>query len=128
MGYQSQIVVHLAVTLVRQQPWLSAEAVSERLGVHRHTLQRALKAHGQNFASIKKAIVLKHLERRLADSKSISLKQIWTELGFASASSFARYVRRTTGKSPTEFIGECALGQSVLTWSEMSLDRHKAGE
>jgi AraC-like DNA-binding protein len=102
MCYQHKKLVQLAAELVRQQLSLTAAEVSERLHVHRHTLQRALKANGRSFAFIKQAFVLERLERHFARAQATSLKQVWTELGFASASAFARYIRHATGKSPRE--------------------------
>lgn len=102
MGYQQEKLVELAAELVRQQPSLTEAEVSETLHVHRHTLRRALKANGRSFALIKQAFVLECLERHFASAQATSFKQIWTELGFSSASAFARYIRHATGKPPSE--------------------------
>lgn len=102
MAYLREKLEQLVWDLVRQAPWLTAAEVSERLHVHRHTLQRALKANGCSFALIKQAFVLERLERHFASAEPTSLKQLWTELGFHSASAFARYIRHATGKSPCE--------------------------
>jgi AraC-like DNA-binding protein len=109
VGYQRAKLIELALECVRKQPSLTAAQVSERLHVHRHTLQRALKANGQSIASIKRSFVLDHLKRHFASTQATSLKQVWTELGFSSASLFARYIRRATGKSPSDFRANCAV-------------------
>ena len=100
MSYQPEKLIELAVNLLRDRPRLTAAEVSEKLRVHRHTLRRALKTNGQSLAMIKRALVLEHLDRH--DDQPSSLKDVWTGLGFASASAFARYIRHATGKSPTE--------------------------
>jgi len=103
MSYQPEKLVDLAIALLRQQPRLTAGEASERLCVHRHTLQRALKANGQSFALIKQALVLERFYRHLAGDQPGPLKLVWTELGFSSASTFARYIRsRSSFYSPSE--------------------------
>jgi AraC-like DNA-binding protein len=101
MGYHLDKLAELAVELLRLQPQLTAAGASDRLHVHRHTLQRALKGKGQSFALIKQALVLERLDGHFA-ARATSLKEVWTELGFASASAFARYIRCATGKPPSE--------------------------
>lgn len=102
MAYQRKKLVDLATELVRQQPSLTEAEACDKLGVHRHTLQRALKTNGQSFALLKQASVLAALERQFVSAQAKSLKQLWSELGFSSASAFARYIRKATGKSPSE--------------------------
>lgn len=122
MSYQREKLAELVVGLVRQQPRLTLAEVSEKLHVHRHTLQRALKAGGRSFALIRQSFVLERLECHLASSHVMSLKQVWTELGFASASAFARYIRHATGRSPSQLRADCTLGHSAHKRSRMSLD------
>ena len=110
MSYRTDTLVELAVGLLRHQPQLTATEISRRLRVHRHTLHRALKLRGYSFASIRQGLVLESLHAHLTDGQTTSLKEIWAELGFASASSFARYIRRATGKSPTEHRSWLHLG------------------
>ena len=103
MSYQPDKLVGLAVELLRNRPRLTASEVSARLLVHRHTLHRALKAGGHSFASIRQGLVLERLHVHLTSDQTTSLKEVRAGLGFASASSFARYIRRAPGKSPTEY-------------------------
>ena len=110
MGYPRETLAVLARDLVRRQPSLTAVEVSEKLDVHRHTLCRALKVDGKSLASIKRELVFERLNRVFANGQAISLKQVWTDLGFASASAFARYIRQATGKSPSELRAGYAVG------------------
>ena len=122
MAYHREKVLYFAAELLRRQPSLTLAEISESLHIHRHTLQRMFKANGWSFASIKQAFVLDCLERHFSSAEPTSLKQLWTELGFNSASAFARYVRHATGKSPSELRGDRCLGHSVRKRSTMSLD------
>lgn len=128
MGYQPETLIKLAVELLRQHPWLTAAEVSERLHVHRHTLQRALKANGRSFALIRQAFVLEQVAIHFANVQATSLKQVWTELGFASASAFARYIHHATGKSPSELRADCILGHSARDRARMKVDARKGRE
>jgi AraC-like DNA-binding protein len=127
MSYRTKKLVELAVDLVRQHPRLTAAEASDRLQVHRHTLQRALKANGLSFGLIKQALVLEHLDGRLA-LRATSLKQVWTELGFTSASAFARYIRHATGKSPSELTRRLNLGPFGTQKAQNEPRRAKGGE
>lgn len=109
MSYRGEKLVEFAIDLVRQHPRLTAAEASDRLHIHRHTLQRTLKANDLSFKLIKQALVLERLDDRFA-LRLTSLKQVWTELGFASASAFARYIRHVTGKSPSELTGRLNFG------------------
>jgi transcriptional regulator GlxA family with amidase domain len=122
MSYLREKLVDLTIELVRQQPQMTAAQVAERLQVHRHTLQRALKANGRSFALIKRAVVLERFEAHLVSNQVTSLKQVWTELGFGSASAFGRYLRSATGKRPSELRLEGNLGQFARKRSPMRLD------
>lgn len=122
MSYQRQKLVGLAVDLLRQNPQLTVAEASELLGVHRHTLQRALRASGWSFAGMKQTLVLERLERHFSGAEAKSLKQVRTELGFPSASSFARYIRRATGKTPGGLRADPLLGQRKHKRSELLLD------
>jgi len=95
--------------------------------VHRHTLQRALKASGCSFQSMKQALILERFDCHLADGQAVPLKQVWAGLGFPSASALARYIRRATGKSPTELRADCVLGHLARRRSGMSLDPQAGG-
>jgi AraC-like DNA-binding protein len=125
MSYQAHKVAELAFELVRQEPRLTATEVAKLLGVHRHTLQRALQANCRTFELVKQAVVLERLACHLSDEKTAPLKQLWTELGLTSASTFARYIRRLTGKSPSEHRANGTLGPSARKMSIVSLDVQK---
>ncbi|HUX68256.1 MAG TPA: helix-turn-helix domain-containing protein [Terriglobales bacterium] len=121
MAYQRQELAELVGILAREHPRLTELEISRRLGVHRHTLRRALEGSGLSLALIKQEVVLARLGRAFAAEPAGSLKEAWTELGFASAAAFARYVRRATGKSPTQLRGG-RLGQLEHKRDKMRLD------
>lgn len=99
--YERTKLVQLVLELLRSEPRLTEREASDKLHVHRHTLQRALKEGKCSFALARRAALLERLETYFAGSDSRSLKQIWTELGFPSSSAFARYIRHVTGQSPS---------------------------
>lgn len=123
MAFQRDHLVTLATDLLRDLPALTAAVLASRLGVERHTLQRALKAAGLSFARLKQATVLDRLQRHcLANTAPEALKQVWAAMGFTSASSFARYVRRSTGMSPTRVCAELRLHHFAHKSSRLRLD------
>lgn len=121
MAYEREKLVAAVVELVAQRPRATEEEIAALLGVHRHTFERALAATGVNLAELRGRAVLRRIGYHLLIPTPEPWKAVWTELGFSSASVFARYVRRLTGRSPRE------LGQSALKKDNAPLDVRGGG-
>lgn len=122
MAYQREELADLARAALNREPRLGATALAARLGVHRHTLQRALAAGGASHAEMQRRLIRERLDAWLAHPGTLPVKAVWSELGFPSASSFARYVRRLTGRSPSELRERRELGRSERKRDKMALD------
>lgn len=105
MAYRRDSIVRAAVMIAAHEPRLTLAAIARRLAVHRHTLQRALAAGAVELNAVKRAAVLDALNEARGSSPPRPIKDIWVGLGFTSASSFAKFVRRALGAPPSEVAG-----------------------
>lgn len=123
MAYDRATLVRSLYERLRASPWLTQSQLSGALGIHRHTLRRALAEQGwQSFAESKRAAVLDAVEEQLRDQPSVTLKEVWARLGCPNASTFARFVRATTGSSPMELRRNYSLGHVGQKWDKMAID------
>jgi AraC-like DNA-binding protein len=103
MSYDhSKIVVRLQ-KLLADNIHISLLEASQQLGVERHTVEKALKQiTGRSFREYRQRILLDQALRLLVQEASLSTKEIAAQLGYGSGTAFSRFVRRQTGRSPTE--------------------------
>lgn len=125
MSYQREKLAALATEALSRRPLATAKELSGQLKVHRHTLQRALAASGASIASLRQSVIIEQLKTRFSAPSAAPLKEIRAELGFPSSSAFARYVRRATGKSPSQLRSEYALGHAGLKRDGVALELSK---
>ncbi len=82
------------------------EHVAQALGVHPRTLQRRLRALGQDYSELLSQIRFEKTLRLMQDS-DLRIFDIALELGFQDASNFSRSFRQWTGVTPTEYRKTC---------------------
>jgi transcriptional regulator GlxA family with amidase domain len=88
--------------LLGNAPHMKLSEVADALGVDRHTIENAMRSvRKTTFREYRRKGVLLAAEEML-DQSSLSVKEIGVKLGFASAASFSRFIRQTTGKSPSQ--------------------------
>jgi AraC-like DNA-binding protein len=83
-------------------PGCSVDAVSNRVGLHRRTLNRALAAAGTSFRSLRQE-AQRELACQLLESTRTSVGEIATILGYSEAAAFTRAFQRWTGSTPTRW-------------------------
>lgn len=84
-------------------PRTSLSAIAQRLGVERHSLERAVRrVTGKNFRQLQAEAVLRKAVDLLALEPSRSVKEISFLLGYKSSRAFSRFVRRASGNAPRE--------------------------
>ncbi len=78
----------------------SLEAVAERLGIDRRTLQRRLARHGDSYSAIVEAVRTEMVTRYI-ENRERSLVTVADLLGFSALSAFSRWFRARFGCSVT---------------------------
>ncbi len=80
----------------------TSEAVAERLGMHRRTLQRHLGAQGTDFSGVLRGLRLELAQQYLA-AGMLSMTDIAQLLGFQALSSFTRWFTLEAGCAPSRW-------------------------
>ena len=94
----SQVEALLSVT-----PRFEIYKLAQNLQVSRHTLETVVKeATGKPYREYRKTVLLERALDLLTYQGELSHKQIAGMLGYGSAEGFSRFVKRTTGKTPTD--------------------------
>src|SRR5262245_22100536 len=80
----------------------SVDGAAERLGMHRRTLNRRLRALGTSVHQLVEGTRFE-VARQLVEATRMPLVEISAALGYADASAFTRAFRRWTGTTPTRW-------------------------
>ena len=84
-------------------PGLRLQAVAQEFGVNRHTVEKAIRqARGISFREYQQDFLLRKAIDLLLHEPNLSIKQLAGELGYRSPKSFWRFIKRASGKSPSE--------------------------
>jgi AraC-like DNA-binding protein len=79
------------------------EELSLRIGVGRHTIERAVKkATSLTFRELRNRVMLEQARKMLEGCPNLSIKEIAFELKYGSHRAFSRFVRTMAGSSPKE--------------------------
>jgi AraC-like DNA-binding protein len=104
MSYHLQGLADRLRELIVREPRKCLKAFCEDLKISRHTAQRALRlCLGMSFRELQRKALVQLVDRLLAESSALSIKEIAFRTGFKSESSFGHFVRRTLGVTPTEY-------------------------
>jgi AraC-like DNA-binding protein len=103
MTYEITIVFEKAVAALEENPWRHLRAVSEALGVERHTVERAFQSRaGTTFRTFRREMMLAKVKDLLASHPTAPIKEVAFNLGYSSSRAFARFVRNAFGCCPCE--------------------------
>jgi AraC-like DNA-binding protein len=81
--------------------------VARKVGVERHTLEKVVRSTtGQSFRQLQRTLLLERAKVLLAQEKSI--KEVAFELGFGHPQSFHRFVRKSSGGTPSSLRGKAS--------------------
>lgn len=101
MSYHFPQLFQEIETLLRSNPSLHLHEVVRKLGVERHSIEKAVRrAKAISFRKYRKELLLHSVIRRLK-AEPASVKEIAVSLGYESPSSVWRLVKSSTGESPT---------------------------
>lgn len=91
---------------IYREPGMTAEGLSERLGIHRNTLSRAInQVTGSNFNQYINSYRIKEAVRLISenDRSQLYIDELYERVGFGNRTSFYRTFKQFTGLSPIEF-------------------------
>jgi AraC-like DNA-binding protein len=125
MAYVQDDLIRAIEHLMSGHPLLSESEIGSHLGIHRHTVHRALEIKGKSVALLRKRLVLGQLLAHChacGPASAESLKAVWTRAGFSSASAFSRFIRHAVGCTPVDFCDAFHSGQLDNKLAILSLD------
>lgn len=86
---------------LRSTPYLSLNELSTRIGVERHTIEKAIKqATSRTFREMRSDMLLEYAKGLLDSNPHQSIKEVAFQLGFRSQRSFSRFIKSSLGCSP----------------------------
>src|SRR5258708_35823373 len=92
-----------------KDPCISVEKLSRELQVSRRTIQGVIRVRAaKSYRALRQEILVAKTRQLFADEPSLAIKEVSFAVGFVSARSFARAIRRACGLSP-EDLRSCAL-------------------
>ncbi|MBZ5534053.1 MAG: helix-turn-helix domain-containing protein [Acidobacteriia bacterium] len=88
---------------LRSTPYLSLNELSTRIGVERHTIEKAVKqATSRTFRELRSEMLLEYARGLLDNNPHQSIKEVAFQLGYRSQRSFSRFIKSSVGCSPKE--------------------------
>ena len=104
MAYALASLFGQVFSLLVQNPHTTLSSISRALDVERHTIERAVRlSTGRPFRQLRREILFSATSKHLQGEPGESIKEISFALGFRSPRAFARFVRHSSGLSPSEF-------------------------
>jgi methylphosphotriester-DNA--protein-cysteine methyltransferase len=103
MAYNPRGIFKEIETLLSVNPGLTLTALARDLAVDRHTIERSFrKAKGCTFRDYKHRKLVEEFLNLVVANENLTGKQIASCLGYRSRAAFSRFVKSSTGKTPTE--------------------------
>jgi len=94
MAYSGQVIRERTLAILQAAPRLPLAAVARRMGLDRHTVERALKAGGVSFRDLQRDCTLRLATRLLSGDPPMSLQLVAYQLGFPSPGALTQFLRR----------------------------------
>jgi AraC-like DNA-binding protein len=103
MAYDVSRLFNQVQALVKAKPRITLAALSTRLGVSRHTMEKAVRAGtGQGYRCWQSGVVAAEAIRLLTESGNRHVRQVAFKLGYESPKAFARFLKGATGRTPSQ--------------------------
>ena len=116
MAYSGQVIRERTLALLQSAPRLPLAAVARRMGLDRHTVERALKAGGARFRDLQRDCTLRLATRLLSGDPPMSLKLVAYKLGFPSPGALTQFLRRNAAPGRVLRGGGGEPATNVIYW------------
>lgn len=108
MAYDLDSLARQTKNLIVNERSITLTEVSRRLGVDRHTLEKAVvTVAGMNFRHFRHRLLFDEAVAMLRAEPNLSVKEVAFKFGFSSQRSFGRFIKSISGKPPTELRKSC---------------------
>ena len=112
MSYDYDLLYRRIFLRMLKDPCISVEELSQELNVSRRTIQEVISDRtGKSYRALRETILVARTRQLFARKPSLAIKEVSFAVGFISARSFARAIKRACGLSPEE-LRSCVLARS----------------
>src|SRR6267378_4555140 len=103
MSYDPRLLFEEISTCLHESPSKTLLDISQNLRVSRRTIEKAVSVStGRTFRRLREEILLTRVKSLFASQRTLAIKELCFKVGFKSARSFARAIKRASGSSPEE--------------------------
>lgn len=125
MSCNSLLLIHRISACLQESPRKTLGDLSHSLHVSESTLKKIVRSStGKSFRCFREQILLGRVRHLLVHQPDLAIKELSFDVGFQSASSFARAIRRASGLSPEELRFQIALELGIAVRRETELELH----
>ena len=108
-----------------EHPTSTLAAVAARLQIHRHTVTEVVRAAtGLHFRDWRSQRLFARCCQLLRNRGTLSIKEISVRAGFSSTTAFDRFIKRCSGRRPTELerdrLDDATVGPAVDLFDKQS--------
>jgi len=109
MSYDPRLLFERILTCLQESPCKTLEDLSQSLRLSERTIQKAVNlSAGKSFRFVRDEVILIRVKWLFEEQPELPIKEVSFGVGFKSASSFARAVKRACGLSPEELRSRVA--------------------
>ena len=103
MLYAHEFLLDAVLSRLHQTPYCLLGDLALQLRVSRRTIENSIHiVAGKTFRDLRKEILVDRVRSLLASNPTMSVKELSFAVGFKSANSFSRAIKRACGSSPEE--------------------------
>jgi AraC-like DNA-binding protein len=114
MSYDHRILFQTVLQCLHRSPCSSLGDLSRELGISQRTLQMSINtATGKPFRDLREEILISRVRGFFISRPTLTIKELSFAVGYKSARSFARAIKRACGISPEEL--RSSIADAVLT-------------
>lgn len=128
MSYDPRLLFEKILACLDANPCKTLRDLSQSLHISEGTIQKAVQlSTGKGFRLLRDEVILTRVKWLFAEQPEVPIKELSFGIGFKSASSFARTIRRASGLSPEELrsgVGELPV---IRTLEHSLVDRPANG-
>lgn len=118
MSYDLSELFRVVQASLWLNPRVTLYSLARQLGVERHTIERATRAvTGKSYRGYQQQALFERACKMLSGDPLRSIKEVAFNLRFSSPRSFARFVRRMSGLSPSEIRRKLAANAKTVPHS-----------
>lgn len=111
MSYEHRLLFRMISSYLHEYPSSSLQELAQKIHVGSRTIETAInKATGRGFRDLQQEIMLEKTRDILLSQPGLAIKEVSFAMGYKSARSFARAIKRASGISPNQFRSKIAGG------------------